>query len=184
MKNLIAPNILATFQQQPTPIEEIVKYLDNNDNISTIRFCQLIGIHPRKVYDYRAQQKRKNLKQNGNSIVDVTPKAASRSQIRYTAKEKFTLVKEYLKANELQKTELFRRYGLYQSDIQRWLDQVEEVAISALGTRKIRSDKKSEEQLQIEQLKSDLQEQEKTSAKLSALLVVQKKVFDILKKHD
>ncbi|NOT80995.1 MAG: hypothetical protein HOP07_18565 [Bacteriovoracaceae bacterium] len=43
-----------------------------------------------------------------------------------------------------------------------------------MGKRKQRSDKKSEDQIEIERLQQELQEQEKTTAKLSTLLVLQK----------
>ncbi|NOT78114.1 MAG: hypothetical protein HOP07_18540 [Bacteriovoracaceae bacterium] len=45
-----------------------------------------------------------------------------------------------------------------------------------MGKRKQRSDKKSEDQIEIERLQQELQEQEKTTAKLSTLLVLQKKL--------
>ncbi|PWU20748.1 MAG: hypothetical protein C5B49_03750 [Bdellovibrio sp.] len=80
------------------------------------------------------------------------------------------------------RAELLRKYGLYDSDFARWLDKTDSAALVALSTRKPRSDKKSPEQLEIERLKEELRGQEKTIAKLSALVVVQKKVSDFLKR--
>ena len=87
-------------------------------------------------------------------------------------------------ANDEEKSRLLRTYGIYQSDIQRWRDQAKEASLIALRKRKERSDKKSSEQLKIEALEKELREQEKTSAKLSTLLMLQKKTFDILKRND
>lgn len=78
------------------------------------------------------------------------------------------------------RAELLRKFGLYQSDMDRWSTVVNEAAILALSTRKTRSDKKPQEQIEIEGLRKELRGQEKTIAKLAALVVIQKKVSEIL----
>ena len=94
------------------------------------------------------------------------------------------MIEEYLMANEQGKAEILRKYGLYQTDINRWREQAKKASLEVLGKRKTRSDKKSDEQLKIEELKKELEEQEKTTAKLSTLLVLQKKTFNMLRKND
>ncbi|NOT80511.1 MAG: hypothetical protein HOP07_16095 [Bacteriovoracaceae bacterium] len=89
-------------------------------------------------------------------------------------KKNFSLLENYLKADDQGKAKLLRKYGLYDSDIKRWRDQVKNASLEVLGKRKQRSDKKSEDQIEIERLQQELQEQEKTTAKLSTLLVLQK----------
>lgn len=182
MKNLIDPKLLATFQEQPVPLKEIVNFLDTHPNISTANLCRVIGISPSKVYNYKG-----NLNRNGNlkKIDDgVIPKSSSKSFNRYSAEDKFILVENYLKADDQSKAEVLRRYGLYQSDIMRWRDQIKEASLEVLGKRKKRSDKKSDAEIEVERLQLELREQEKTTAKLSTLLVLQKKTFDMLKRND
>ena len=77
-----------------------------------------------------------------------------------------------------------RRYGLYDSDFVRWQQRADEAALEALSTRKPRSDKKSTEQLENERLKLELRGQEKTIAKLSAIVVAQKKISELLSSSD
>ena len=61
---------------------------------------------------------------------------------------------------------------------------VDEAALVALSTRKARCDKKSAEQLENERLSKELRGQEKTIAKLSAIVVAQKKISELLKDED
>lgn len=181
MKNLIEPQILASFRNDPTQLSDMVKFLDNNKEISIRKFCNLIDVHPSKIYYYKSRMKKKDCQDdNGLSVV---PKAASKKYNRYSAEEKFVLVEKFLTAND-QGTELLRKYGIYLSDINRWKEQIKEASLEALGKRKTRSDKKTLEQVEIEELKKELQEQEKTTAKLSTLLVQQKKTSDLLKKYE
>jgi len=178
MKNLIDPKTLALFKEEPVPISTIVKFLDNNSKIKTSYLCKLIGIPPKKIYDHRTY----HMKKKKNENIDITPKVASKNYARYTAKEKLELAKTYYKSNAQEKAELLRKYGLYQSNIERWWDQIETASLEVLGKRKTRSDKKSNEQVKIEKLEQELMEQEKTTAKLSTLLILQKKTLDIIKK--
>lgn len=183
MKNLLDPKLLARFQERPMPTKEIVDFLDSRPDISTVNLCRIIEISPSKIYNYRANLKRgpKNIEANDDT---VESKSSSKSYNRYTAEEKFSLLESYLKADDQGKAQLLRKYGLYDSDIKRWREQAKCASIEVLGKRKERSDKKSEDQIEIERLQQELQEQEKTTAKLSTLLMLQKKTFDMLKKKD
>ena len=183
MKNLVDPQILATFKGEPDNIKDIVDFLDTNTDISTMSLCKLIDIDPRKIYNWKANQKRKKnfIKPD---VKSVTPKAASKKYNRYNGAEKFALVEEYIMANDEGKSRILREYGLYATDIVRWREQIKEASLEALGTRKIRSDKKSEETIRIEKLEIELKEQVETSAKLSTLLVLQKKTFNMLRRED
>ena len=187
MKNLIDPKLLKSFQSDPLPMKEIVEFLDTNKDISVSSLCKTLGIKPKKIYDFRSNLSRKlgesekNKHDQGNEVI---PKAASKKYHRYSAEEKFQLVENYQTAAEAEKMEILRKYGLYQSDMDRWICQIKEAAILALGKRKTRSDKKPAIEIENEELKKELSEQEKTTAKLSTLLILQKKTFDMLKKND
>jgi transposase-like protein len=183
MKNLLDPKLLAKFQERPIPVKEIVDFLDTHPDIGTANLCRIIDISPSKIYNYRGNLSRKsNTIEENNEMIE--PKSSSKSSSRYNAEEKFTLLENYLKADDQGKAHLLRKYGLYDSDIKRWREQVKCASLEVLGKRKQRSDKKSEDQIEIERLQQELQEQEKTTAKLSTLLVLQKKTFDMLKKKD
>lgn len=166
-------------------MEEIANFLDNNPEITVTQLSELINVNRKKIYSYRRHKARKNAEREvKDGGLEVTPKAASKRYDRYSAEDKYMLVQEYSKVNDKKKSELLRRYGLYQSDISRWEEQIRQASLEALGKRKIRSDKKSDEQIKIEALEEELLEQERTTAKLSTLLFYQKKTFDMLKKKD
>jgi hypothetical protein len=185
MKNLITPELLARFQEKPMPIKEIVEFLDSQTDISTGKLCQILDISPAKIYNYRGNQNRKTSGNPKSSDLDnISPKSGTRSLNRYSAEEKFIFVEKYLKAEDEGKVELLRRYGLYDTDLKRWRELSKNASIEVLGKRKVRSDKKSDDKIEIERLQKELQEQEKTTAKLTTLLVLQKKTFDMLKRID
>ncbi len=182
MKNLISPETLAFFQQDPTPLKEIVDFLDTNPTITTASLCKVTGIPPRKIHDYKYLNKKNSISKKNKT--EIIPQGATKKQSRYSATDKFSLIEKYLIASDKEKTELLRKYGIYQSDINNWRALAKEASLQALGKRKIRSDKKPDEQLKIEMLEGELRDQEKTTAKLSALLVLQKKTFDMLRRND
>jgi len=182
MKNLISPETLAQFKQNPTPLKEIVNFLDTHPDISTATLCRLEEIPPRQIYDYRYSLQQKK----GDKKIEpgVAPKNLARGHNRYTAEEKFELIEKYISSSDGEKGALLRTYGIYLSDITKWREQAKEASLAALGKRKVRADKKSDEQVKIESLEKDLAEQEKTTAKLSTLLILQKKTFDLLSRKD
>lgn len=179
MKNIVPPEIVESFKKEPVSIPKIVKYLDENEEIPTSVLCNLIGVRPQQIYSYRTRQRKKE--QVKSTIQRVIPKASSKSHARYSAEDKFMIVESYIKSNDSEKSRILREYGLYSSDIQRWREQIKEVAIEKLGTRKVRKDKKSSEQIKIEELEKELKEQEKVTAKLTALVILQKKTEGIFK---
>lgn len=181
MKNLMSPETLAFFKQRPTPIKEIVEFLDSHSEITTPMLCKFLDINTRIIYDYRHRLKK--IDNSKNTDIEIVPKNASKKLNRYSAEEKLGLIEKYNLSNETERVALLRRYGIYQSDITNWQQKAREASLEALGHRKIRSDKKSDELIKIEELEKDLQDQEKTTAKLSTLLMLQKKTFDFLKKN-
>lgn len=182
MKNLISPETLAFFKQSPTPFKQIVDFLDAHPDISTVTISKLAGISSQKIYDYKYRSQKKEATKGRDT--SVIPKNASKNHNRYSAEDKYTLIEKYIGSNDVEKAELLRKYGIYQSDIDRWKCQAKEASLLALGKRKERSDKQNTDQKKIEELENELKVQEKTTAKLSALLILQKKTFDMLKKND
>jgi len=176
MKNLIDPQLLADLNKENVTVQEAVKFLDSNPTVTVSNLANIINMDAKKIYNHRYYKATKNSNKEVVSESKVLPKAASKSQQRYSPEEKYLLVNEYLKAGDDNKTELLRRYGLYQADISHWEVQIKQAALEALGKRKARSDKKSDEQKKIEKLEKELAAQEKTTAKLSTLLVLQKKL--------
>ena len=185
MKNIIPVDIIKKFKSENVEIKDIVDFLDKNPEITISHFCKTIDFDTRKIYDYKFRLKHKintdSNNDNKKNNIDIKPKAASDKYNRYTAEEKFKLVENYSKINEEEQGQLLRTYGLYKSDIDRWQNQIKEAAIVALGQRKVRSDKKSDDQLKIEELEKELKEQEKTTAKLSSIIVFQKKTEELFK---
>ena len=105
---------------------------------------------------------------------------ASGKNASYSAADKLALLKRYDKLDSVKRSEFLRTYGLYQSDLARWLDVADAAALESLGKRKPRSDKKSIETKVVEGLQKEVATHEKTIAKLAALVMLQKKVSDLL----
>jgi transposase-like protein len=172
MKNLIEPSILEAFKVNPPSLEEMGNFLDKQPHISAAYLCKIIGMDINKYYDWKYRKNKARHKEN----LDVVPSGRR----KYTASDKLKLIKEYTQLEDITKTEFLRKYGLYQSDIARWIELSEAASLEVLSRRKVRNDKKSEVELEIEHLKKEISSQEKTITKLAALVVIQKKVSEIL----
>jgi len=177
MKNLIDPKLLAELKQEPVSYERIAAALDGNNGITAARLCKLVGADPQQFYNWKNRKSKRAAATNGDEF-DVVPTGNDKKN--YSASDKLKLVKRYGALDGEKRTEFLRTYGLYDSDFARWQEKADEAALAALSTRKPRSDKKSAEQLENERLKAELRSQEKTIAKLSAIVVAQKKISDLL----
>lgn len=179
MKNLIEPQILAELKKKPVSFEGLSALLATKPGITASQLCKLVDVEPQDYYRWKHLKAKKSVpEQNDDDEFSVEPIGGKVKQ--YTATDKFKLVKKYSTLDESKRTEFLRRFGLYQSDIARWTALVETAAIEALTKRKTRSDKKPAEQVELEKLKKEMRGQEKTIAKLAALVVIQKKVADLL----
>jgi len=179
MKNIIEPNIIEAFRKSTPSFEEINIFLEDKPHVSAAYFCKLIDVNIKHYYDWKHRKNKVLFKKSTDTHnLSVTP--ASGKNQKYSAVDKLKLVKEYLNLEEGKKTEFLRKYGLYQSDISRWIELSEAASIEALSKRKVRSDKKSETEVELEKLKKEMAFQEKTIAKLAALVVFQKKVSEII----
>jgi transposase-like protein len=179
MKNLIDPKILAELKQGPITNEKIATFLKGNKEITTAKLCKLLDVDPQQFYNWKSRTA-KRLSANGD--FDVVPTGADKKT--YSANDKLKLVKHSSTLEGEARVEMLRKYGLYESDFSRWQEKIDEVALAALSTRKPRCDKKSTEQLENERLKAEVRTHEKTIAKLSAIVVAQKKISDLLTGDD
>jgi transposase len=181
MKNLIDPKILAELKQEPVSFERIAVFLEGNKKITAARLCKVLGVDPQQYYSWKSRKTKRPVR-SGDSDFGVVPTGVDKKN--YSASDKLKLVKRYAVLEGEKRTEFLRTYGLYDSDFTRWLEKADDAALAALSTRKPRSDKKSDEQLEIEHLKQELRGQEKTIAKLSAIVVAQKKISELLSKDE
>jgi transposase-like protein len=182
MKNLIDPKILAELKREPISHERIAAFLDGNKEITAARLCKLLDVDPQQYYNWRSRKTKRAAEAAADGDVDVVPTGVDKKS--YSASDKLQLVKLYGALEGEKRTEFLRKYGIYDSDFTRWQEKVDEVALVALSTRKPRSDRKSPEQLEVERLKVELRAQEKTIAKLSAIVVAQKKISDLLSRDE
>ena len=181
MKNLIDPEILAELKQDPVSYEKIAAYLDGNTEITAARLCKLLDVDPQQFYNWKSRISKRASSANSNrGDFDVVPTGTNKKS--YSAHDKLKLVKRYAGLEGEARAEFLRKFGLYDSDFTRWLEKADAAALTALSTRKPRNDKKSAEQLENERLKAELRGQEKTIAKLSAIVVAQKKISELLSK--
>lgn len=178
MKNLIDPKLLAELKQEPVSYERIATILDGNKELTAARLFKLIGTDPQQYYNWKSRKAKRAADGNGDTF-EVIPTGADKKS--YCANDKLQLVKRCATLEGEERTEFLRRYGLYDSDFTRWQEKADEAALAALSNRKPRSDKKSAEQLENERLKEELRSQEKTIAKLSAIVVAQKKLSEFLR---
>ena len=181
MKNLIDPKILAELKREPVSYERIATFLNGNEEITAARLCKLLDTDPQQYYNWKSRTARRPSLANGADF-DVVPTGTDKKS--YSANDKLKLVKCFATLEGEARAELLRKYGLYESDFSRWQERADDAALAALSTRKPRSDKKSAEQLENERLKAELRIHEKTIAKLSAIVVAQKKISDLLIEDD
>ena len=179
MKNLLDPKILAELKQEPISHEKIGAFLEANKKMTAAQLCKLLDVDPQLYYNWKSRSKRVI---EGAGVLKVAPTGEGKKS--YSAIDKLNLVKLYANLQNEERTEFLRKYGLYDSDFARWQEKADEAALAALSTRKPRRDKKSEEQLEVERLKAELRGQEKTIAKLSAIVVAQKKIADFLSEDE
>lgn len=178
MKNLIEPKILAALKEKPVSLEGLSEFLSKEPGVTASQLCKLVEVDPQNYYRWKHLKAKNGTVGVSDDDFSVTP--VSGKGKKYSPADRFKLVNWYLKLDDTKRAEFLRKFGLYQSDIARWSELIETAAIGALSKRKFRSDKKSEEQVELESLKKETRAQEKTIAKLAALVVIQKKVSEIL----
>ena len=178
MKNIITPELIAAFSKKPIPFKEISDFLDAHPEVIASHLCKALGFSVGRLYNWKYRNKISSEKKSNKQESTITPVNSDKK--RYSPEERYGLVSQYNKLSADKQSEFLRKYGLYQSDINRWSDLIQEAAIAALSTRKTRSDKKPAEQVELEDLKKKLAIQDKKITKLDALLGIQKKVLDIL----
>lgn len=180
MKNIIEPQIIEAFKKNPPSYEEIHGFLANKPDVSAALFCKLLNINIKGYYDWNFRRKNKDLQRQSSEVADNLLVKPVASKKKYTAADKLTLVNKYSKLEEGKKAEFLRKFGLYQSDISKWSELSQAAAIEALSKRKTRSDKKSETEIENNKLKKEITSHEKTIAKLATLVMLQKKVSELL----
>lgn len=179
MKNLIEPEKLQELKNKPVTYEVIAEFLLKNPTVPAGSICKALGVAPTSFYSWRNRQQRKAAAQNQTtSASDVVPVGSGKR--KYSAAEKVTLVRDYQRSDEEKRGAFLRSYGLYHSDMERWSEIMDQAAIAALSKKKQGRAAKSEDQIKIEELNKELQGQEKVISKLSAMVVVQKKISAIL----
>ena len=181
MKNLIDPQILAELRREPVSNERIASVLKGNKEITAAKLCKLLDVDPQQFYNWKSRIAKQSSAANGEGF-DVVPTGAGKKS--YSANDKLKLVKRFASLEDEARAEMIRKYGLYESDFSRWQERADDAALTALSNRKPRSDKRSVEHLENKRLKAELRGQEKTIAKLSAIVVAQKKISDLLMEDD
>ena len=181
MKNLIEPHKLAELKSKPASYETVEAFLASETKLAAGYVCKVVGIAPGNFYAWRRRNERAAAKsdlklQEPPSTVVPT----SGSKRTYSASDKVALLRDYAACSESKRGEFLRTYGLYASDLDRWREITDRAAIDALTTRKQGRRAKNPDQLKIAELERELQGQEKVISKLSAIVVIQKKVSTIL----
>lgn len=181
MKNLIEPEKLQVLKSKPVSLEAIAEFLDQEPKVSAGYVCKVLGVPPTSFYSWRARQRKSEAAKEtkrSSAPSEVIPTGAGKR--KYSAEDKVALVRDYQRLSEEQGGLFLRTYGLYRSDIERWQEVIEQAAVEALSKKKQGRAAKSKEQIEIEDLQRELQGQEKVISKLSAMIVVQKKISNIL----
>lgn len=183
MKNLIDPKELVVLKSKPATYEIILEFLDRHPRVAAGYVCKAVGVPPENFYSWRRRhQKSKDETADALGITigggGVVPVGANKR--KYSAEDKVTLLREYERLDQSKTGEFFRIYGLYETDLARWQSVADQAAVEALRLKRQGPPAKSSEQLKIEELTRELQGQEKVISKLSALVVVQKKISTIL----
>ncbi len=185
MKNLIEPKKVAILKSKPATYETVLEFLraeapNSEIKISAGLVCKLVGIPPSNFYAWRARRER-------NELTTAQPLSPTREVVptgdkkrKYTPSDKVALLGLFERCSEKDLGSFLRTYGLYQTDLERWRTLVTDAAVKALTVSRQGPKSKSADQLKIEELEREVQGQEKVISKLSALVVIQKKVSAIL----
>lgn len=181
MKNLIEPKKLAELKSKPANYETVEAFLASETKLSAGYVCKIVGIPPSNFYTWRSRKEKATSKSNlklQQPPSTVVPTSGSKR--KYSAADKVALLRDYVACSENKRGELLRTYGLYASDIDRWREVTDRAAIEALSVSKQGHKAKTPDQLKIADLERELQGHEKVISKLSAIVVIQKKVSAIL----
>lgn len=181
MKNLIEPEKLLSLKRKPVSYETVEEFLVNEPDVSGGYVCKVLGIAPSNFYSWRVRKGKKETSKKAKENLppsEVIPTGVGKR--KYTPGDMVVLVRDYQKAGEKKRGIFLRTYGLYHSDLERWRAVADQAAIEALGKKKHERVAKSAEQVKIEELEKEIQGQEKVISKLSAMIVVQKKISSIL----
>lgn len=188
MKNLIEPKKIALLKSKPATYETVLEFLraealNSEAKISAGLVCKLVGIPASNFYMWRTRTERNELAatQPLDPTKEIVPTGDKKR--KYTASDKVALLRLFDRSNEKDQAVLLRTYGLYQSDVDRWRTLVTDASVKALTMSRQGPKSKSADQLKIEELEREVQGQEKVISKLSALVVIQKKVSAILGIH-
>ena len=179
MKNMIAPEKLAALMEKPVSFERIADFLADDSTITATQLCRMLNVDSQQYFNWKSKRAKRALVA-ASPAIESAVEPTGQGKKKYSADEKMKLLNQFASFEGAARAEFLRKFGLYQSDVDRWSALVHEAAIAALSTRKPRSDKKSPEQVQLESMRKEMQGQEKTIAKLAALVVIQKKVSEIL----
>jgi len=180
MKNLIEPAKLQELKSKPVSYETILEFLDKEPDVAAGFVCKAVGVPPGNFYAWRLRHVRAEASKKvreSRPASEVTPTGVGKR--KYTPAEMVALVRDYEKLDGKKRGSFLRTYGLYHTDLERWKGIADQAAVEAFGKKKRRAGK-SEEQFKIEELERELQGQEKVISKLSAIVVVQKKISTIL----
>jgi len=180
MKNMISPEKLAILMQKPVSFERVAEFLSTDVEITATQLCKMLNVDSQGFFNWKSKKLKRNTANAASSKADLLVEPTGQGKKKYSPEEKLKLLKTYAPLEDATRAEFLRKFGLYQSDIDRWEALTNEASLGALSKRKTRSDKKSDEQIELEDLKKELRGQEKTIAKLAALVVIQKKVSAIL----
>ena len=183
MKNLIAPESLAEFRKKPVQFEKIIAYLEAHPEVTATTMCRLIEVPVQGLYNWRNEFRKKSLEKANVDPLGFSVLPVSGSG-KYSAADKFALMKQYDKVEGPDRAELLRKYAIYQADIKRWRETADQAVIESLGKRKTRSDKQPAETKLIESLKRDLQARDKKIEKLETLVMIQKKLSLLLEENE
>lgn len=181
MKNLIEPQKLAELKNKPASYETVEAFVATETKLAAGYVCKVIGIAPSNFYAWRRRREKVaamselKLQQPPSAVVPT-----SSHKRNYSAADKVALLRDYVACSDIKRGEFLRTYGLYASDIDRWREITDRAAIDALNVRKQGRKAKTPDQLKIAELERELQGQEKVISKLSAIVVIQKKVSTIL----
>jgi hypothetical protein len=185
VKNLIEPKKIALLKSKPATYETVLEFLraealNSEVKISAGLVCKIVGVPASNFYMWRARRERNELTATQPLKLISEVVATGNKKRKYSPSDKVTLLRLFDKSSEKDQAIFLRTYGLYQSDLDRWRDLVTDAAIKALTASRQGPKSKSAEQVKIQELERELQGQEKVISKLSALVVIQKKVSEIL----
>ena len=145
--------------------ESVIQKMMPPHNIPIPRLAEETGISDVTLYNWRKQAR----------VEGVAVPADGKNPEKWSSEDKFAIVLEAARLNEVELAEYCRQKGLYVEQIEAWRNVCLQANADRATQAKTQREQSKQDRKQIKTLERELRRKEKALAEAAALLVLQKK---------